>query len=35
MVTDEQLIRQIQQGKNEAFSQLFRKYQERIYSIYR
>jgi RNA polymerase sigma-70 factor (ECF subfamily) len=33
MATDEQLIRQIQQGKNEVFSQLLRKYQERIYSV--
>ena len=33
MATDEQLIRQIQQGENEAFSQLFCKYQKHIYSV--
>ena len=33
MATDEQLIRQIQQGENEAFSQLFCKYQKHIHSI--
>jgi RNA polymerase sigma-70 factor (ECF subfamily) len=33
MATDEQLIQQIQQGKSEAFGQLFRKYYGQIYSI--
>jgi len=33
MATDEQLIHQIKQGENEAFGQLFRKYQKQIYFI--
>ena len=33
MEADEQLIQQIQEGKNDAFGQLFRKYKKRIYSI--
>jgi len=33
MATDEQLIEQIQQGKSEAYGQLFRKYYQQIYSI--
>ena len=30
MTTDEKLVQQTQQGKNEAFGQLFRKYKDRI-----
>ena len=33
MATDEQLIHQIKQGENEAFRQLFHKYQKQIYFI--
>jgi len=33
MATDEQLIQQIQKGKDDAYGQLFRRYYQQIYSI--